>query len=89
MAKTIIAVMGATGTQGSGVVADLLARGQFAVRALTRNPNSEKAKALKAQGCEVLIRMKPSSCCGTIGLLSPISRHIPLLSDVPSPAGTF
>ena len=29
MAKKIIAVMGATGTQGSGVVAELLARGQI------------------------------------------------------------
>ena len=54
MATTIITVMGATGTQGSGVVADLLARGRFGVRVLTRNPNSEKAKALKAQGCEVV-----------------------------------
>ncbi len=54
MAKSIIAVMGATGTQGSGVVQELLARGQFGVRALTRNPNSEKAQALESQGCEVV-----------------------------------
>lgn len=54
MAKSIIAVMGATGTQGSGVVAELLARGRFGVRVLTRNPNSEKAQALKAKGCEVV-----------------------------------
>ena len=52
MANEIIAVMGATGTQGSGVVKELLARGQFGVRVLTRNPNSEKAQALKRQGCE-------------------------------------
>ena len=37
MANEIIAVMGATGTQGSGVVKELLARGQFGVRVLTRN----------------------------------------------------
>ncbi len=54
MAKKIIAVMGATGTQGSGVVAELLARGQFTVRVLTRNPDSEKAKSLGQQGCEVV-----------------------------------
>ena len=52
MAKQLIAVMGATGTQGGGVVDELLARQRFAVRALTRNPNSEKAKALQAKGCE-------------------------------------
>ncbi len=54
MGKPIIAVMGATGTQGSGVVKELLVRGRFAVRALTRNPKSEKATALTAQGCEVV-----------------------------------
>ncbi len=54
MAKGIIAVMGATGTQGSGVVKELLSRGQFAVRVLTRNPKSEKAQALKRQGCGVV-----------------------------------
>ena len=54
MAKEFIAVMGATGTQGSGVVKELLARGKFGVRVLTRNPKSEKAQALKRQGCEVV-----------------------------------
>lgn len=55
MANKIIAVMGATGTQGSGVARELLARGTFGVRALTRNPNSERAQALKKQGCEVVL----------------------------------
>ncbi|MDH5586319.1 MAG: NmrA family NAD(P)-binding protein, partial [Nitrospirota bacterium] len=41
MSKHLIAVMGATGTQGGGVVEELLARQQFAVRALTRNPHSK------------------------------------------------
>ena len=54
MAQSMIAVMGATGTQGSGVVAELLARGQFRVRVLTRNPKSEKAQVLQAKGCEVV-----------------------------------
>ena len=52
--QKIIAVMGATGNQGSGVVKELLARGKFGVRVITRNPNSQKAQALKKQGCEVV-----------------------------------
>ena len=54
MAKQVIAVMGATGTQGGGVVEELLNRKRFAVRVLARNPSSEKAKALQAKGCEVV-----------------------------------
>ena len=54
MTKQIIAVMGATGRQGSGVVKEILARGKFDVRALTRNPDSEKAQALKKQGCDLV-----------------------------------
>jgi uncharacterized protein YbjT (DUF2867 family) len=41
--KPIIAVTGATGAQGGGLV-----------RAITRNPDSDSAKALAAQGCEVV-----------------------------------
>src|SRR6201988_4835671 len=37
--KELIAVGGATGQQGGGVVRALQARGQFRVRALTRNPD--------------------------------------------------
>lgn len=51
--KTIL-VIGATGAQGGGLVRALQARGQFAVRALTRNPDGEKGKALKASGVEVV-----------------------------------
>lgn len=54
MAKQLIAVMGATGRQGGGVVEELLDREQFAVRVLTRNPTSDKAKTLQAKGCEVV-----------------------------------
>ncbi|MEO7648242.1 MAG: NmrA family NAD(P)-binding protein, partial [Gemmatimonadaceae bacterium] len=48
MAGKIIAVAGATGAQGGGVVRAILAdkNGGFAARALTRDPNSDKAKAL-------------------------------------------
>ncbi len=47
-------VTGATGAQGGSVARHLLAGGKFSVRALTRNPNSEKAKALQAAGAEVI-----------------------------------
>lgn len=53
--KKIIAVMGATGNQGGAVVDALLtASDKFAVRAITRNPSSEKAIALEARGVEVV-----------------------------------
>ena len=54
--KKIIAVIGATGAQGGGLVRAIQAdkSGQFAARAITRNVNSEKAQALKAAGVEVL-----------------------------------
>lgn len=54
--KKIIAVVGATGAQGGGVVRAILAdtSGQFAARAITRKPDSEKARALAAQGVEVV-----------------------------------
>ena len=52
----IIAVIGATGAQGGGLVRAIQAdrSGSFAARAITRNPNSEKAQALKASGVEVV-----------------------------------
>lgn len=54
--KKIIAVVGATGAQGGGLVRAILndKSGAFAARALTRNVNAEKAKALAQQGVEVV-----------------------------------
>jgi uncharacterized protein YbjT (DUF2867 family) len=54
--KKIIAVIGATGAQGGGLVRAIQAdkSGAFAARAITRNPNSEKAQALRAAGVEVV-----------------------------------
>jgi len=48
--RKIIAVIGATGAQGGGVVRAIQAdkSGSFAARAITRNPSSEKAQALRA-----------------------------------------
>lgn len=53
--KKIIAVIGATGAQGGGLVRAILAdpSGGFAARAVTRKVDSDKAKALAAQGVEV------------------------------------
>ncbi len=54
--KKIIAVAGATGAQGGGLVRAILADpdGAFAARALTRDVQSEKARALAAAGAEVV-----------------------------------
>src|SRR5919112_353451 len=54
--KKIIAVTGATGAQGGGLVRAILAdrSGAFAVRAITRNPESDKAQGLRAAGAEVV-----------------------------------
>jgi uncharacterized protein YbjT (DUF2867 family) len=43
--RKIIAVVGATGAQGGGMVRAIQAdkSGSFAARAITRNPNAEKA----------------------------------------------
>src|ERR1700680_851628 len=40
--KKLIAVIGATGNQGGSVVRALQARGQFKVRALSRNPDKHR-----------------------------------------------
>jgi uncharacterized protein YbjT (DUF2867 family) len=55
--KKIIAIIGATGAQGGGLVRAILAdrSGSFVARAITRNPDSEKAQALRAAGAEVVV----------------------------------
>jgi uncharacterized protein YbjT (DUF2867 family) len=54
--KKIIAVLGATGAQGGGLVRAILSdgSGEFAPRALTRNVDSDKAKELARLGAEVV-----------------------------------
>ncbi|GBB88257.1 hypothetical protein RclHR1_01480022 [Rhizophagus clarus] len=51
--KPLVIVSGATGAQGGSVASSLLDTGLYRVRALTRNTNSDKAKALASKGAEV------------------------------------
>ena len=50
----VIAVIGATGQQGGSVVDALLERGNITVRALVRDPDGHKSKALAARGVELV-----------------------------------
>ena len=54
--KKIIAVVGATGAQGGGLVRAIVAdrAGPFTARALTRNADSGRARELASQGVEVI-----------------------------------
>jgi uncharacterized protein YbjT (DUF2867 family) len=56
MSKKIIAVVGATGAQGGGLVRAILAdkESAFAVRALTRKPDGDKGRDLAKLGVEVV-----------------------------------
>jgi uncharacterized protein YbjT (DUF2867 family) len=56
IAKKVIAVVGATGAQGGGLARAILndKNGAFMVRAITRNVDSDKAKALADAGAEVV-----------------------------------
>jgi uncharacterized protein YbjT (DUF2867 family) len=75
--RPTILVIGATGAQGGSVARHLLASGRYAVRALTRNPESEKAKALAAAGAELArgdlsdpaaLRAALAGCDGAFGV---------------------
>jgi uncharacterized protein YbjT (DUF2867 family) len=54
--KKIIVVFGATGAQGGGLARAILndKNSGFAVRAVTRDPNSDKVKELAAMGAEIV-----------------------------------
>jgi len=57
MQKKIITVFGATGAQGGGLARAILndKNSEFSVRAVTRDGNSDKAKALAGMGAEVVV----------------------------------
>jgi uncharacterized protein YbjT (DUF2867 family) len=72
-----VLVTGATGAQGGSVARHLLAQGRFAVRCLTRNPDSEKAAVLRGSGAEVVqgdlddadsLRRALADCYGCFGV---------------------
>ena len=54
--KKIIAIIGATGAQGGGLARAILSDPEtpFRVRAITRNPDSDKARELAEQGAEIV-----------------------------------
>ncbi|KAF8601554.1 NAD(P)-binding protein [Ceratobasidium sp. AG-I] len=52
--QRIIAVCGATGTQGGSVISHLQRDGTFAIRALTRKPSCPRARELAESGVEVV-----------------------------------
>lgn len=56
MTKKLITVIGATGAQGGGLAKAILAdkTGGFALRAVTRKPGGDAAKALAAAGAELV-----------------------------------
>jgi uncharacterized protein YbjT (DUF2867 family) len=54
MGKELVLVSGATGQQGGAIASELLDAG-WRVRAMTRRPESEPARALAARGAEVVV----------------------------------
>lgn len=56
MARKFIAVLGATGSQGGGLVRAIQSdpNGEFTARAITRDVNSDKARQLASLGAEVV-----------------------------------
>lgn len=56
MPKKLITVVGATGAQGGGLAKAILAdaSGEFALRAVTRKPDGDAARALAAAGAEIV-----------------------------------
>ena len=55
--KKVVAVLGSTGSQGGGLCDSLLDRptqGDFACRAITRDPTKAKAQELKKKGAEIV-----------------------------------
>lgn len=75
--RPAVLVVGATGAQGGSVARHLLARGRFAVRALTRDPESPAARELARRGVDVAagslddrasLRRALAGCYGVFGV---------------------
>lgn len=54
MSQPTVLVVGASGAQGGSVARHLLHQRRFKVRALTRDPNSRRARAMRQAGVEVV-----------------------------------
>src|SRR5437588_5125084 len=54
MADRLVLITGATGHQGGATLRHLAKRGGFKLRALTRKPEGDAAKAVAALGAEVV-----------------------------------
>lgn len=54
MSKKIVLITGATGKQGGATIRHLAKRGGLTLRAMTRKPESDAAKALEALGVELV-----------------------------------
>jgi uncharacterized protein YbjT (DUF2867 family) len=55
MANKTVLITGATGKQGGAIAHELLRAGGFNVRAMTRKPDSDAAKALTKAGAQVVV----------------------------------
>jgi uncharacterized protein YbjT (DUF2867 family) len=55
MANKTVLITGATGKQGGAVAHELLRAGGFNIRALTRKPDSDAAKALAKAGAQIVV----------------------------------
>jgi len=64
----IVSVFGATGFQGGSIVDALLKDGTFVPRAISRDPESEASKQLKARGVEV-VKGDPLDKAGLVSAL--------------------
>lgn len=95
--KPVVLVTRATGA-GESVVRALLGRGRFAVRALTRKPRSERARALAALGAQpapgdfddlASLTLALAGCCAVAAVFARAddSRQLRLLIDAAADAG--
>jgi hypothetical protein len=75
--RPIVLVTSASGAQARGVARQLLRRGRFAVRALTRSPDGAAARELRALGAELArgdladansLRAAVAGCYGAFGV---------------------
>lgn len=52
--RPVALIIGATGSQGGSVARAMLARGEYRLRAMTRSPRGDEARALAKQGVEIV-----------------------------------